>query len=255
MTTPVGVMRLILLVVGTENQTLPSPPAVMSPAAAVMLKIVIAPAGVTRPTCQGFVVDAVFVTMNQRLPSGPAVIPVALANWLGMENPVNTPAGVARPTSAADPPNQRLPSAPVAMPSGALPNRGTVNLVTARCAPEPAVPPAVPAVPPPALPPLPAAPPPLPPALEPAAPADPLAPLVAPPADPPSAPPPAPPPPPVAPPPPPEPQPAIVARAAAPKTPSRIATNVEATPATRANAIASDAPVLITGAPIRLNLS
>src|SRR6187402_3858160 len=52
-TTPVGVMRQILLVVGTENQTLPSAPAAMSPASAVMVCILIAPAGVMRPIAEG----------------------------------------------------------------------------------------------------------------------------------------------------------------------------------------------------------
>src|SRR5207245_441378 len=91
---------------------------------ALMGKVVMAPAGVMRPT------SLLWKSMNQRLPSGPAVMPDGAAYGADSTNSVTAPPGVIRPILPDASANQRLPSGPAVIPRAKLPS-GKGNKVTA----------------------------------------------------------------------------------------------------------------------------
>src|SRR5882757_4337839 len=108
---PVGVMRPILRVSFSVNQTLPSGPLTIPHALLAfvgMAHSVNVPVGVIRP----ILLPVLFCSVNQRLPSGPAVIPAE-------SRPPGTPRSVIWPLGAAKPTPccfvyQTFPSGPAA---------------------------------------------------------------------------------------------------------------------------------------------
>src|SRR5437762_2884605 len=108
--------RLILLLLTSVNQRLPSGPAVIPPGQALAVgavKSVAVPAAVMRPMLPLTLLPSV----NQRLPSAPAVIRLGPLFAVGTGNSVTVPAVVMRPILLLLPSvNQRLPSGPAVIP-------------------------------------------------------------------------------------------------------------------------------------------